>query len=402
MTVVAISLMALAMLGAAPTALLFIECLLGARSVRVLRSKQESDALSAARRPRIAVVVPAHDESSIIAATVEHLRGQLVAGDVLLVVADNCEDDTAALARGAGAIAIERNATEQRGKGYALSFATDYLKTNGAPDVVVVVDADCRVSEGGVAKLAAQAALWRRPVQADYTLLVAPEARPAARMSAFAFRVRNRVRPRGLQRLGGSVHLGGTGMAFPWDIFVAAPSMRGHITEDLALGVELTLKGHGPALCSQVQVTSDVAPSQAGQTGQRRRWESGHLQTLAHYVPRLLARALVRARPRLLLSACDLGIPPLALHVSLVGAGALASGLAAALGASAWPLLLFGAELVATAASVFIAWLAVGRDILGASDWLTLPGYVLAKIPHYLRLAGRKHDLHWNKTERKT
>jgi hypothetical protein len=191
-------------------------------------------------------------------------------------------------------------------------------------------------------------------------------------------------------------------MAFPWDVFVAAPSMRGHITEDLALGVELTLIGHGPALCSEVQVTSDVAPSQAGQTGQRQRWESGHLQTLAHYLPRLLARALVQARPRLLLSACDLGIPPLALHVSMLGAGALVSGLGAALGASSWPLLLFGAELVATAASVFVAWLAVGRDIMSAGDWLTLPGYVFAKIPRYLRLLGRRGDHEWNKTERKT
>ena len=402
MTVVTISLVVLAVLGGAPTALLFVECVLGARSVRSARSSQGTDAPPAASRPRIAVVVPAHNESSIIAATVEHLRGQLVAGDVLLVVADNCEDDTAALARSAGATVIERNDAEHRGKGYALSFATDYLKTNGAPGVAVIVDADCRVSDGGVAWLAAQAAVLRRPVQADYTLLVDPEARPSARMSAFAFRVRNRVRPRGLQRLGGSVHLGGTGMAFPWDVFVAAPSMRGHITEDLALGVELTLMGHGPALCSEVQVTSDVAQSQAGQAGQRQRWESGHLQTLAHYVPRLLAKALVQGRPRLLLSACDLGIPPLALHVSMVGAVAVASGLAAALGASSWPLILFGAQLVATAASVLIAWLAVGRDIMGVGDWLALPGYVFAKIPRYLRLLGRRGDHEWNKTERKT
>jgi hypothetical protein len=402
MTVVTALLMVLAVLGGAPTALLLVECLLGARSVRAARSSQATDAPWAASRPRIAVVVPAHNESSIIVATVHHLRDQLGTDDILLVVADNCADNTAELARSAGATVIERNDAQHRGKGYALSFATEYLKTSGAPDVVVIVDADCRVSDGGVARLAVQAALLGRPLQADYTLLVAPDARPSARMSAFAFRVRNRVRPRGLQRLGGSVHLGGTGMAFPWNVFVAAPSMRGHITEDLALGVELTLGGHGPALCSDVQVTSDVAPSQAGQAGQRQRWESGHLQTLAHFVPRLIARALVKVRPRLLLTACDLGIPPLALHVSLVGAGAVVSALAAALGASSWPLRLFGAELVATAASVLVAWLAVGRDVMRASDWMTLPGYVFAKIPLYLRLVGRKGATDWNKTERKT
>lgn len=395
MTAATMFLVAAAALGVGPTLLLLAECLLGARPWSSRFSKGDL------ARPRLAVVVPAHNEASIIAATVAHLRGQLTDGDRLVVVADNCDDRTAALAREAGATVIERNDRDHRGKGYALSFATEYLQTNGAPEAVVIIDADCRVSDGGLARLGAQAAAHGRPVQADYTLLVSVDAQPGARMSAFAFRVRNRVRPLGLSRLGGSVHLGGTGMAFPWNVFVSAPSMQGHVTEDLALGVELTLAGHGPLLCPDVRVTSELAPSQAGQAGQRQRWESGHLQTLAHYLPKLLGRALA-GRPRLALSACDLAIPPLALHVSLLVLGSLAGGLVAVSGGSALPVALFGGELAVTAASVAVAWFAVGQDLMAPRDWLILPGYVLRKIPLYLRLFSRKRQLGWNKTERKS
>jgi cellulose synthase/poly-beta-1,6-N-acetylglucosamine synthase-like glycosyltransferase len=377
-----------------PSAILCAECLLG------LLSRRTNQIGGDGRRPKIAVVVPAHNESSVIGPTVEHLRQQVGDGDLLLVVADNCDDETARLARAAGATVIERTDPEHRGKGYALSFATAYLKKREVPEAVVIIDADCRISNGGVGELATLAVTAHRPVQADYTLAASPGARPGARMSAFAFRVRNRIRPLGLQRLGGSVHLAGTGMAFPWDIFAEAPSMKDHLTEDLALGVELTLSGHGPLPCADVHVTSDLAPSQAGQAGQRRRWESGHLQTLARYVPRLLARAFSQGKPRLLLSAVDLAIPPLAMHVTLLAFACALSLAGRLLGTSVLPFALFAAEIVGVAASIGLVWLVAGRDVIRVADWLSLPVYVIAKIPGYLRLVGSKRRLGWKKTER--
>ncbi len=379
---------------AVPTAVLCAECLLGLLPRRPRRDDGSE------RRPQIAVVVPAHNESSVIGPTVAHLRQQVGAGDVLLVVADNCEDETARLAREAGATVIERTDPEHRGKGYALSFATASLKERAAPEAVVIIDADCRISDGGVGELAALAVTSHRPVQADYTLSPPPSAGPGARMSAFAFRVRNRIRPLGLSRLGGSVHLAGTGMAFPWDVFVDAPAMKDHLTEDLALGIELTLSGRGPLPCADVYVTSALAPSQAGQAGQRRRWESGHLQTLARYVPKLLVRALSQGKPRLLLSAADLAIPPLAMHATLL---ALACALSLAgwlLGTSELPFALFAAEVMGVAGSIGLVWLVAGRDVIRLGDWLSLPMYVAAKIPGYMRLVGRKRHLDWKKTER--
>ncbi len=287
-----------------PTAILWAECLLG------LFPRRPYTDCTPAKRPKIAVVVPAHDESSVIGPTIEHLHQQLVAADILLVVADNCGDDTARIAKEAGATVIERTDPEHRGKGYALAFAAAYLKDHEVPEAVVIIDADCRISDGGISQLASLSVNYQRPVQADDTLNLPLAASPGARMSAFAFRVRNRIRPRGLQRMGGAVHLAGTGMAFPWEIFAGAPSMGGHLTEDLALGIELILSSHSPMPCVDVHVTSDLAPNRAGQAMQRQRWESGHLQTLARCVPRLFAQSFVQHKPSLLLSACDLAIPP--------------------------------------------------------------------------------------------
>ena len=106
-----------------PVLVLFLQVVL---AYLPARSKPSSPLL----RPRVAVLVPAHNESSVITATLNSLLPQLREGDRLLVVADNCTDDTAVLVRAAGAEVAERSNEQQRGKGYALDFGiTDEGKT---------------------------------------------------------------------------------------------------------------------------------------------------------------------------------------------------------------------------------------------------------------------------------
>jgi len=101
-------------------------------------------------RPRLAVLIPAHNEASIIAGTIRSVLPQLSTSDRLLVVADNCVNETAAIASAADAQVIERSDTTRRGKGYALDFGVRHLGTD-APDVVVIVDADCQVAASALA-----------------------------------------------------------------------------------------------------------------------------------------------------------------------------------------------------------------------------------------------------------
>ncbi len=73
-------------------------------------------------RPSLAVLVPAHNEGASILPTVNDILAQLGPSDRLLVVADNCSDDTADVARKAGAEVIERRDDANRGKGHALDY----------------------------------------------------------------------------------------------------------------------------------------------------------------------------------------------------------------------------------------------------------------------------------------
>ena len=95
-------------------------------------------------RSRLAVLVPAHDEGAVLLQTIADIQMQLRPGDRLLVVADNCADDTAGIARAAGAEVVERHDPDKRGKGYALDFGIRHLALD-PPEVVIIIDADCRL-----------------------------------------------------------------------------------------------------------------------------------------------------------------------------------------------------------------------------------------------------------------
>ncbi|MGC4063121.1 MAG: glycosyltransferase family 2 protein [Polyangiaceae bacterium] len=112
------------------------------------------------------------------------------------------------------------------------------------------------------------------------SLRFSEDADTKTRIGAFAFRVKNSLRPRGLARLGLPRQLAGTGMAFPWPVLRDAPNMRGHITEDLVLGLELAFLGYPPYECPEAGVYSEIAPSTQGQYAQRQRWEYGHLMAI--------------------------------------------------------------------------------------------------------------------------
>ena len=146
-----------------PTLVLFIECC----SALLPNRRLGEDTLLP--RPTVAVLVPAHNESLGIRATLQTILPQLTNQDLLLVIADNCDDDTAAIARETGAMVVERQDLQRRGKGYALDFGLKFL-ANAPPDVVIVIDADCIVGAGAVERIARLAISRGRPVQATYLL----------------------------------------------------------------------------------------------------------------------------------------------------------------------------------------------------------------------------------------
>lgn len=381
-------LLAIALVLGIPSLVLFGECL-----AALFPTPQES--LTVPQSLSIAVLVPAHNEASVIGTTLSTLIPQ---ADRLVVVADNCSDETAAIAKGAGATVIERHDLEQRGKGYALDYGLKFLAAN-PPDVVVVVDADCQVAPGTIEKIAQKASIMGCPVQAMYLMEQPPTPKPKDSISALAFLVKNLVRPRGLAKLGLPCLLTGTGMAFPWALIANAPLASSNIVEDMQLSLDLALAGHPSVFESDSKVMGMLPQQDAAAKSQRTRWEHGHLQTLKTQVPRLLKAAVVQRRWDLLALALDLSVPPLSLLVFLwVGAIALAL-LGQFLGASGLPVLILALEGGLILLSILGAWARFGRAELPAKVLLAVPLYILWKLPFYLTFFLRRQTK-WVRTER--
>jgi cellulose synthase/poly-beta-1,6-N-acetylglucosamine synthase-like glycosyltransferase len=378
--------------GAAIPALVFcFECLLA-----LLPMRRSPDS---AEQPSVVIVMPAHNESAVIEATVKKVLADLDGRTRLLVVADNCADDTAAKARSQGAEVIERHDTTQRGKGFALAHGFDSL-AGAPPDIVVVLDADCEVTQGGIARIAALSKTLNCPVQADYLLIAPPKPSPRTAISALAFLVRNRVRPLGLKRIGVGCHLMGSGMAFPWEVIRNAPHQKDNLVEDLAMGIDLAIMGFPAYLCQEVRVTSELPEGGKVAEGQRTRWEHGHLATITTQVPKLLKAALARLRPSLFMQGMDLAVPPLAMLVALlVGCFALSAAWALLTQHSA-AFVIACSSLAAVGGCVILAWARHAREVISARTLLSAPFYVLWKIPMYFSFLTGGRQKTWVRTER--
>jgi cellulose synthase/poly-beta-1,6-N-acetylglucosamine synthase-like glycosyltransferase len=348
-------------------------------------------------RLRIAALVPAHNESAGILATLADITKQLQERDRLIVVADNCDDDTAAVAAAAGAEVVERHDPERVGKGYALDFGLGHLAAH-PPEIVIIIDADCRLAERAIEQLASTCAATHRPVQALYLMGSPSQSAINYAAAEFAWRIKNWIRPLGLRALGLPCQLVGTGMAFPWDVIRKANIANGNIVEDVKLGLALAQFGKPPVFCPTATVNSEFSASVTGSRTQRMRWEHGHMAIIGT-VPQLLYRALTQRNWPLLALALDIAVPPLALLVLLTLAVTALAGLAVGQGCSPIPLFISAADLAMLAFAVFIVWLRHGRDLLPLPKLFLLVRFVVGKLPLYLRSLFRRQTT-WIRTDR--
>ena len=347
--------------------------------------------------PPVAVVIPAHNESDGILPTITDIQAQLRPQDRLIVVADNCTDDTASIASAAGAEVVERKDTTKIGKGYALDFGLAHL-SNDPPGIVVMIDADCRVSPHAIAELASTCQYTNRPIQ-GLDLMQAPNRSQLSYQAAeFAWRVKNCVRPIGLLNLNLPCQLMGTGMAFPWQVIRATDLASGRIVEDLRLGLDLALAGSPALFSTSAVVTSYFPESTQGAAHQRRRWEHGHIQFILSAVPRFLALGVVRRNLGLFILALDAAIPPLTLFGLLLTGTFVLSGFAAFLGLT--PLIISGIALAAFLLSAFLSWRQFGQDLLPHRRLHLIARYGIGKLSVYGALVFRRGVSQWHRADR--
>jgi len=374
-----------------PVLVLFLEVVL-ATTNRGDLSTEEGE------RRRVAILIPAHNEASIIAGMLRSVIPQLAGSDRLLVVADNCADDTASVAAAEGAEVVQRTDLSRRGKGYALDFGVRHLERD-PPDIVIIIDADCRVAAGSIDRLARVCARTGRPVQ-SLDLMHAPKgAGLKTRIAEFAWIVKNQARPEGLHRLGLPCQLMGTGMAFTWLCISTSELATGHIVEDLKLGIDLARAGTPALFCPEALVTSSFPESSEGIKIQRARWEHGHLGLILSAVPRLLLESLATRNVGLMILALDLSVPPLALLTLLVVVVWLASVLFLILAKAQLPFGIATTAAVLLLLSVLLSWQRYGRRIISLGSLGYALIYALWKIPLYLRFLFSRQRV-WTRSKR--
>lgn len=347
--------------------------------------------------PRFDLLAPAHNE----AATLPRLLASVAALDYppskfqLHVVADNCTDATAAVARAAGAVVYERVDPARVGKGYALTYGlSQILAREGRDnDGVVIIDADSEVAPDFLRVLARYLQGGAQAIQAYYSVQNAG-ASDVAMLRYVALCLYHYLRPLGRARLGLSAGLRGNGMAFSRAVAAAGWDAFG-LTEDIEQHFRLLERGVHVAFAPEAVVRAEMPVTFGAAASQNSRWERGRLAALAVEVPRLLRLAVRRRDPSALDAAFEQLVPPLSICV----AAALAATLAGAAGRSRRLLAagLFGG--VGQLAYVFIGLRLAGAPAGAASALATAPRYVLWKGAVWVRAAVRPPD-RWQRTAR--
>jgi cellulose synthase/poly-beta-1,6-N-acetylglucosamine synthase-like glycosyltransferase len=376
----------------------FSEVLAGCFALR--KEKTSQIAVPGTLSHRTTVLIPAHNEGTGILATIRDVQAQLGPNDRLLVVADNCTDDTAAIVEAAGVEAIVRADPARRGKGYALEFGVRHLGLNPC-DVVVIMDADCRLGENALRHLSDRAMASGRPVQSLY-LMLAPESTSRGKgVNLFAWRVKNWIRPLGMERLGLPTQLVGTGMAFPLSLLLERDLGNSRLAEDTALGIALASEGYPPLFMSEARVHSHFPLSQAASEQQRQRWEKGHLDNIVDLVPGALAKSLRDGNLGLAALAIDMAVPPLSLLVLITTVCVILGGVAVGLGASPATLAIPSFSTLLLVLGTALVWITVGRDVLPLRELPRLPLHAIQKFSFYHRISSGKATSAWIRTDRK-
>jgi cellulose synthase/poly-beta-1,6-N-acetylglucosamine synthase-like glycosyltransferase len=340
---------------------------------------------------RVAVVVPAHNESANIGACVASLR----AADArdfhveIVVVADNCSDRTAEAAAEGGARVLVRNEEKLRGKGYALDFAFRKLLAEGC-EAFLVVDADTQVAPNFIEETAGLLRAGADAVQCRYVVKNAGES-IRTRLMNVAFLAFNVLRPRGRDRLGLSCGIYGNGFGMRSETLREVPYLAAGLVEDLEYHLALVNAGKRVRFADRTSVSSDMPSSGRGVETQRARWEGGRFGVMRQEVPRLL-RGVLRGKFRLAEPLMDLLLLPLAFHVTLLLIAATAP----------WePVRITGIVGLAAVAVHLLAALAIGgggwRDL---ASLLAAPFYVLWKLIMLPAVMRSSRGGTWVRTER--
>lgn len=368
-------------------------------AVLTLLSARERRRPISSRQLRFDVIVPAHNEMAIISRTVASLKRIDWPRDRfrVLVVADNCTDETARVAAEAGAEVLVRHDPTKRGKGYALQHAFNASRASGKADAVVVIDADSEASPNILEAYSVRLECGMHAVQAHYGVRN-PKASWRTRLITIAKGSFHIVRSRARERLGLSCGLRGNGWCVTHALLERVPYGAFSLTEDVEYGITIGLAGYPVAYADEAHADADMVSNAELATKQRQRWEHGRFALIRSKTLTLLKAAISRRS----LVCLDLAIDLLVLPLSYVALAVLFFALlaATALLLHVAPALWLNIALACVAAVtlyVLRGWQVSGIGLEGALDLARVPWFLAWKLWSMLR---RRETKEWVRTGR--
>ncbi len=260
--------------------------------IAALFKKKSENKKAAEKSIKIGVVIPAHNEEKNIERCVKSIR-ESEAGIhkfEIIVVADNCDDNTAENAEKAGARALRRFNQEKRGKGAAIDYAFNILLKEDY-DAFMIVDADTVVGNEFIKVSGDSFAAGEDAIQCG-NLVLNRTATQRTRFINLALLSMNFFRPSGRERMGISAGIQGNGFGLSKKLIMEVPYSANSITEDLEYHIKLIESGKRVKFVPETVVLSDFPLSDEGNETQRARWEGGRFLLQRTYGPKLILKIL--------------------------------------------------------------------------------------------------------------
>ena len=238
---------------------------------------------------RFMAIIPAHNEEAVVGNLVESLKNQNYDSDLydVYVIADNCTDNTAKVAREAGAIVYERFDTTRKTKGYALQWFLDQKIKEDAPyDAFCIFDADNIVDKNFLKAMNKKLCQGEDVVQGYRDIKNPTDSWVTAGYAIFYWTM-HRFYHLARYNLGLSPLLNGTGFMVKFDVIKPNGWDTETLTEDIEFSLKRIIKGRKLGWATDAIVYDEQPVGFRQSWKQRTRWTVGHMQCIEKYTKSL-------------------------------------------------------------------------------------------------------------------
>ena len=270
-------------------------------------------------RIRFGIIIPAHNESKLIGRTLEKLQAVDYPQELyeVIVVADNCDDNTEEVVHRHGVTCWQRRDPVNRGKGNVLKWVFPRLLESGTHEAYVVIDADTHLENDFLQRINHHFCKGAKVVQ-GYSQVRHPERSPMESLAFLGFSLNRNLRYRGRSRLGWTSNLMGTGMCFLREVIQEHGWNTTSMVEDIEYEMMLHLHGIRVLFAYDARINVELHKSVGQSKGQRTRWDMGKFEVRNTYLPKLLKEGVRKRDISYFDSAMELLLPPFSLLCVIV------------------------------------------------------------------------------------